>query len=116
MTWKAYSIIPIDWSWEYLPTVEDVAQMFAKNDATLALNDVNYDPIMLPDFFQRFETAKQLASGQGWEGDYQGGAKPRVFFLPSENDFEYGFAWKQSNNGTTFVVSPYPLPWLDRLG
>jgi len=23
-----------------------------------------------------------------------------------------GLAWKQDNNGTTFICSPVPLPWL----
>jgi hypothetical protein len=32
--------------------------------------------------------------------------------LQSDGDCELVFAVKQSNNGTTFIVSPFPLPWL----
>jgi hypothetical protein len=34
---------------------------------------------------------------------------------PQHDDFECEFllAWKQDNNGQTFIASPYPLPWLD---
>lgn len=111
---RAYGIIPIDFGWEYLPTVEDIAHKFATNDATLKIEGVDYEPEMLPGFLERFALAKEAAIAEGWEGDFRG--KARVFFLPGENDFHYGFVWKQDNNGTTFVVSPHSLPWLDKLG
>lgn len=115
MPWKAYDLPPIDWSWEYLPTVEEMAKRFAADDAVLGLQGApEYEPRMLPDFMRHFEMAKEMATEVGWEGDWKSYAKPRVFFLPGETNFEYAFAWKQDNNGTTFVISPQPLPWLDQ--
>ncbi|WP_052757368.1 hypothetical protein [Sphingobium chungbukense] len=111
MTWKAYAIIPIDWTWEFLPTVQEMAGRFAESDATQRVESVDYDPLYLDNFWKHFELAKRLAAQEGWEGDFR--QHPRVFFLPDENQFRYGFVWKQENNGTTFVVSPQPLSWLD---
>ena len=48
----------------------------------------------------------------GWEGDTSAG--PYFFCLPDEN-LEFGCMLKQSNNGSTFVASPRPLPWLESL-
>jgi hypothetical protein len=50
-----------------------------------------------------------------WEGDCSQGP----FWLPLPADtgnYLFLFAWKQSNNGTTFVASPVELPWLDQIG
>lgn len=114
MPWKAYHLSPIDWNWQYLPTVEEIATRFAADDAALDLNEApEYEPRMLPDFLKHFAMAKEMASEVGWEGDWR--AKPRVFFLPGETNFDYAFVWKQDNNGSTFVISPHPLSWLDSL-
>ena len=59
-------------------------------------------------------TAEMLAAEEGWEGDVTEG--PYIFALPPAdgyNTFSVGVAWKQDNNGTTYVVSPQPLPWLE---
>lgn len=115
MPWKAYDLPPIDWHWNYLPTVDEMAKRFAADDAVLDLNGApEYEPRMLPDFLKHFEMAKEMATEVGWEGDFKAYAGARVFFLPGEVQFDYGFAWKQENNGTTFVVSPHPLTWLDQ--
>jgi|SRR6516164_6932518 hypothetical protein len=58
--------------------------------------------------------AQQLAKLLGWERDMREG--PYFSPLP-ENDTDpaaFLLAWKQDNNGTTFVASPYRLPWLDK--
>lgn len=37
-----------------------------------------------------------------------------VFYLPNpgnQNTY-FGFVWKQSNNGTTYICSPVALPWI----
>lgn len=115
MAWTAYDIVPIDYGWEFLPTIEDVAQKFAKYDAALAVAEEKFEQPLLPRFFELFSQAKEMAHEVGWEGDHQGYAGPRVFFLPAEGDFNYGFVWKQNNNGTTFVISPEPLTWLNKL-
>lgn len=59
--------------------------------------------------------AEGLARDLGWEGDRTVG--PLVAGLPGETpggDFMVG--WKQSNNGATFIASPYQLPWLGSPG
>ncbi|MBC2653774.1 hypothetical protein H7F50_04260 [Novosphingobium flavum] len=112
MTFFVYAITPIDWTWEFLPTVEDVAVQFARHDATLAVHGYQFEGPMLPELLKRLERAKTIARQHGWEGDYRSDATPRVFFVPGEGQFEYGFAWKQENNGTTFVASPVAMPHL----
>lgn len=59
-----------------------------------------------------FGRACRLASKAGWEGDFA--RVPTIFWTPnpSEGDWSYGFAWKQHNNGTCFVVSPLEIPHL----
>lgn len=57
--------------------------------------------------------AQRLAEALGWDGDLREG--PYFSRLP-ENDFYPGsflLAWKQDNNGTTYIASPYRLPWLE---
>tara|TARA_Y100001938_G_scaffold139920_1_gene207426 strand:- start:518 stop:874 length:357 start_codon:yes stop_codon:yes gene_type:complete len=49
----------------------------------------------------------------GWEGDYSEG--PFFFAVPRvEVEMAWGVIVKQNNNGTTFVASPYPFPWLEQ--
>jgi hypothetical protein len=55
--------------------------------------------------------ARALAKSLGWEGDTTFG--PYVSVLPDPSNSPFLIVWKQSNNGTTFVASPYELPWLD---
>lgn len=49
------------------------------------------------------------AEGCPWEGDFREG--PFVFHVPMPGDPEMavGFAWKQDNNGDTFLCSPVRL-------
>lgn len=113
MAFKAYYILPIDFGWEYLPTVEEFADKLAKSDLAIKLGKEPFGDPKLDQFLADFATAQDLATDQGWEGDFRG--SPRVFFVPVEGEFVYGFAWKQDNNGDTLVVSPQPLSWLDAL-
>lgn len=69
----------------------------------------------------RFEETKtqalDLGRRAGWEGDFSVG--PMVAGLPNRGgDTISGIliGWKQQNDGTTFVASPYRLPWLDEDG
>ena len=45
----------------------------------------------------------------GWDGDIREG--PFVIGVPNDK-CEVIVAWKQDNNGTTFIASPHRLPWL----
>lgn len=113
MAWQAYSIIPIDFGWERLQTVEEVAASMAEEKAAEIVHGQPSYSEPLEKFFSDIKQARELAKKAGWEGDYRD--RPRVFWLPDEGSFSYGFAWKQDNNGTTYVISPHPLPWLDAL-
>jgi hypothetical protein len=42
----------------------------------------------------------------GWEGEI---ILSGTFMLPVEQEFVIGYAWQQSNNGSTFIASPIPL-------
>lgn len=102
-----YEVGPIDNAWEYCPTVTE----FAKNIVDLELIDNFFGfRYYFEGFSNDFLKAKKLASEIGWEGDFR--EEARVFLIPTHDCFEYGFVWKQDNNGTTFVVSPVELPHL----
>lgn len=108
--------MPIDYGWEDLETVEAVAAKFARHDAALEVNDVSYEERKLPRYWTALKQAYELAKGEGWEGDFRASGGPQVFFVPGiKNDMEYGFVWKQDNNGTTFIVAPYEFPWLEKI-
>lgn len=65
------------------------------------------------EYFNFLGKAKKGAKALGWEGDMSEG--PYVTMIPNVEGGNYPdfiVAWKQSNNGTTFVASPYHLPWL----
>lgn len=68
--------------------------------------------------YEAFKTsAMELAKKAGWEGDIREG--PYIAGLPTHDtadDRHIMIAWKQDNNGHTFIVSPYPLRWLEETG
>jgi hypothetical protein len=107
MSWYAYHISPIDMGWEYLPTVGDFVAKIKKDVPQF------YSQEYLDRIVTDFEKAQELAEETGWEGDFR--HDPCVFFLPGDVYLNYGFVWKQDNNGNTFVVSPRPLFWLEQL-
>ena len=108
MAWAVYGISPIDFGWEMLPSIEDTAAQIARAAAG-EYGEIN----AVEQFLQDFKVAKGMATRAGWEGDFR--HEPKVFWIPDENAFAYGFVWKQDNNGETYVVSPQPLPWLNAL-
>jgi hypothetical protein len=106
--WIAYGYLgPIDMGWELLPEVAAIAIRLDDNR-----DGVPEMPSSRSGFLKDFDTACNLARRVGWEGDFA--QEPRVVWLPPADDqtWMHAFAWKQENNGGTFVVSPYPLPWL----
>ena len=106
--WFVYVQYPIDAGWNNLLTVVDAAELIC--DAA----DFNQEPERhgFDNFISLFCSARTAARRAGWEGDCLG--SPRVFWIPCEGGFRVAFVWKQSNNGTTFVASPFELPWLDK--
>ena len=112
MAWKVYGIMPIDFGWEMLSSVEQAAAQIARTAAAEMVSGYG-EPGAVERFLKSFQEARKLAVQVGWEGDFR--QEPKVFWIPDENAFAYGFVWKQDNNGETFVVSPQPMPWLDAL-
>lgn len=114
MSWYVYSeLVPIDFNWDLLPTVESVAVTLAKIEAE---NLVRYGEDSSPglsysEFIDLWESAKIAAAEVGWEGDFR--HPPCVLWQPVDDAFRPGFVIKQDNNGDTFVVSPVPLPHLE---
>jgi hypothetical protein len=66
------------------------------------------------DWHVLWKAARSCASLSIWEGDVREG--PYVTVLPPKDGCEVSpvaIAWKQDNNGTAFIYSPYELPWLE---
>lgn len=114
MAWNVYDVSPIDYGWAWMPTVEDVAAQYAKHDAELLIGDDKDEGRLHDNFISELQGAMDAARKEGWEGDYRGDSRPRVLFLPANEGgtFIHAFAWKQDNNGSTFVISPVPMVWL----
>ena len=100
-----YSSMPLDY-WggmmkldEFLKTETDLPDMLD----------------LIDEVRQVYAEAMEMASHVGWEGDYIDG--PYVSFLPNPgaNETRPVLAWKQRNNGTTFVASTVPLPHMDAI-
>jgi hypothetical protein len=94
-----YQVVPIDcWDlWKPLyPALTEMKKELMHGDAGIILNDL----------CMAFMLARKL----GWEGDirsFEGG--PYIAALPAGG---HVIAWKQDNNGTTFIASPFELPWI----
>lgn len=108
----AYRINPIDFGWEYLTEVsvhrERLAKEFAHGQTP---NDRQYLLKKLRDFEAFIDTAMNSGEAVGWEGDFR--VEPHLGFLPVEGSVTAYCVWKQDNNGDSFVVSPFEMPWLD---
>lgn len=102
-----YCVLPIDfWSGWQKPS-----DVFKLNDGLH--DEARHDAA---EWRPMWEKAKTLASDVGWEGDIRAGEGPFVSVLPSGDGGAMPpvvIAWKQDNNGTTFVASPIRLPWLE---
>ncbi len=75
MSWKAYSIMPIDLRWEMLPTVEDAAALLARTATNEAMAGHGTGS-SVEQFLQDFRVAQSMAVEEGWEGNFRG--EPRV--------------------------------------
>lgn len=110
-----YVCPPMDHNWGHLQTVEQVAAELAAAEARLrfqAGHKDEYPEFSVDEFLTNWEEAKQKAGEHGWEGDFR--VEPRVFWLPNQTGFDYAFAFKQDNNGTTFIVTPVRLHWVEK--
>lgn len=60
---------------------------------------------------ERTRNALKAARQIGWEGDIREG--PFIAGFPNDPDATwaaYMIAWKQQNNGMSFICAPFPLP------
>jgi hypothetical protein len=57
--------------------------------------------------------AYALARLVHWEGDIREGPFVSMLPFPGNNWSAPIIAWKQDNNGTTFIASPVSLPWVE---
>jgi hypothetical protein len=114
MKWHVYEIGPIDFGWSRLSTVAETAAALGADEARArAEGGELHDTPSLEEFLSGWGSAKDAASKRGWEGDFRD--QPVVMWLPDDTEFSFGFVIKQDNNGTTYVVSPHPLPWVEAL-
>lgn len=111
----AYSLAPIDFWTGWLTEEQYLLQL-----AEEAIRSENYTAT-LEQIAARYQRQKArafaLAKEIGWEGDIRQGCGPFIAGLPADEpgaDSQIMIAWKQHNNGETFVVSPQPLPALGR--
>ena len=110
MILHGYQFFVIDHLWELARTVDQ----FFKNSIDLYPPKSNFDEFqsMLSVATAKWKYAQQLANELGWEGDFVG--EPRIFCLPDPRGMtlDYGFVFKQYNNGMTYVISPIYLDYI----
>jgi hypothetical protein len=103
---RLYCIAPIDWWDGWIPEFNYLRGLFTDEYA-----DNNRDRVAA--YVSLRAKAERMALEAEWEGDMSFGVF--VSALPPDDcggECPVLIAWKQSNNGTTFVYSPRPLPWL----
>lgn len=98
-----YHIAPIDF-WDGALTASQLISNMGERVSTWEVYSVAHA-------LHELEVRAQQAFRKiGWEGDVRTG--PLFFALPGDNTMELGCMIKQDNNGSTFIASPHPLPWL----
>ncbi len=112
--WHVYVLPPIDFGWNMLLTVEDALSIIAKDEEESDMAEYGWDLSYTKSQFNKdWDSAVSLAKKYGMSSEIRG--EPSVFWLPGNISFEYGFVFKEENNGTTYVVSPVGLSWLDSI-
>lgn len=109
-----YVIPPIDFGWEHLPTVEDTLKAIKRDEEIRSDGRELYDLAYRSEKFSKdWEQAVTIAKTMGMSSDFR--QEPSVLWMPSELHMEYGFVFKEDNNGTTYVVSHIEMPWLESI-
>ena len=97
-----YALIPIDF-WNGWLKPSDLFRVSVGDDDTKW-----HDPA---EWVSMWAKAQELARKVGWEGDIREG--PYVTVLPEPpGPSPVVIGWKQDNDGTTFIATPFELPWL----
>jgi hypothetical protein len=117
-----YDFGPMDFGWDWLPTVAEFYAKLAKSTPDHLLQNPSLSETMneIEHFIQSplskfIYTALALGRKIGWDGDFrENEGEPRIVVLPHDEDFapKLALIWKQDHRGTTFMVSPCELPWL----
>lgn len=95
-----YVMGPID-SWEGWMSPDELASSPYREVSAWGPDDVR----------ERLIAAEGAARTAGWEGD----GSARFSMLPQDNvTCEVVVAIKQGNNGTTFIMTPFEMPWLGK--
>jgi hypothetical protein len=113
MKWHVYKTSSVDSFWNNLKTVEETERQIERNESiSLLVVDAQPEGPVASAFVKGWLDAKAAVCESGWDGVER--SMPVVFWLPSNSDFLYGFVIKpDTEDGTTLIASPYPLPWLD---
>lgn len=109
-----YECSPIDW-WVGWSTYEDILQQIRAEDEYMGSMT---NGVRESDHLRFLEATGRALTGfraLGWEGD----GDIKVTALPSPEPYVNGagiealvLAVKQGNNGTTYLASQVPMPWL----
>jgi hypothetical protein len=111
MTIYVYYCPPIDWWVGWMTETEFLNHRMTNDYWDPHIHRTN--PVVT-DYVTFTTSAYQLAKEVMWEGDMRDG--PYVAGLPDPDAGGWCFvvAWKQDNNGTTFVASHRELEWLKK--
>lgn len=90
-----YGIIPIDFWQGWIP-VDEFLQRW---------------PDLIEDVELQLLIVKREATRMGWDGH----GEICMTGFPIEGGGGYLFGWQQQDNGTSFIVSPIEMPWLEDL-
>jgi len=117
-----YTFCNVDYNWERLPTVKDYLQdnLFKEQLATMGLKTTDGD--FYKTLYLGLESALSIAAALercleyaeenlDWDNTFY--EEPRIFFVPAVGmscGFNYGFAWKISDNDAAYIVSPIERP------
>jgi hypothetical protein len=109
---EVYKLPPID-AWDGMVTLGQYFAISHLQDRYEDLQLSQHFDNVLRLLFRGMECARRYGD---WEGDVAHGVF--ISAVPTEDgECKLMLAWKQSNNGDTYVVSEMALPWLgERLG
>ena len=111
--WSVYVLNPVDFGWDHLGSVEETLAKIDRGQAERDSAHLPYDLAYNRKQFSRdYLLAQELAKAHGMGSDLK---QASVFWIPGDTKFDYGFVFKESSNGTTYVTSPFPIQTLATL-
>ena len=120
-----YSINPIDFGWGFFVKIKDYIEKKFKCDAEI-VNELLHknliefsaalecaDNINFNEFMNSFNFAMYAARKAGWDGDFS--EEPVLIPVVDDTECNYGFMFKQSSNGSTFVILPHRCSRMEKI-